>query len=69
MKYTLLNGPSPSFFGKHYHQNTIFSISEMSERNAGTYLIIWQVLGKKKRKTTFAPQPEGNMNMVIYKER
>lgn len=43
----------PSFFRKHYHQNTIFSISEMSERNAGTYLIICQVVGKKKRRTTY----------------
>jgi len=50
MKYTLLNGPSPSFLGKHYHQNTIFSISEMSrKKNAGTYLITWQVFGKKEQ--------------------
>jgi len=53
MKYALLNGPSPSSFGKHYDQNTRLSISEMSERNAGTYLIISQISEKKKRKTTF----------------
>lgn len=31
----------------------------MSERNAGTYLIIWQVLGKKEEKNILLPNLKG----------